>query len=181
MTYSCSDLADDVVGHLLALNLITRNDLDDADPQTQATLCVNTISNLSNSVTVLHGLLHAIIGEPSAPDSSAPAVVQSSTKTINPALAQRVHQILGAAAIQPAVQGPAARFMAELLGESGTLTDIADEHGNRTLADCMYLLSAIQKGTYIEHVEPSPSRVLDVVQQLPSRRHWMKFIVQVPQ
>lgn len=78
-------------------------------------------------------------------------------------------------------QTHAAQFMAELLDAHETLTEIADVQGARTLADCMYMLSAVQKGTLIEVHHPSESQVLDVLQSLPSAVLWMTHVCEVSQ
>jgi len=72
-----------------------------------------------------------------------------------------------------------AQFMTELLDEHETLTDIGEQQGLRTLADCMYLLSAIQKGTSISVEYPSPSKIADVVKALPSGLLWMTYVHEV--
>jgi hypothetical protein len=98
--------------------------------------------------------------------------------------------IEGAAAPVPAAESntaantandntPASRFMAELLAENETLTAIADSHGNRTLADCMYLLSALQKGTHIEVHDPSESHIVAILEGLPSWAEWMTYVHEV--
>lgn len=84
-----------------------------------------------------------------------------------------------AAALQR--QAHAAQFMAELLDAHETLTEIADLQGARTLADCMYMLSALQKGTSIEVHHPSESNILDVIQSLPSAALWLTSVSEVSQ
>jgi hypothetical protein len=69
----------------------------------------------------------------------------------------------------------AKRFMNELLEATESLTAIAEMHGHRTLADLMYLFSAIQEGGFIDHY-PDESSVLEIVQELPSAPQWMQFI-----
>lgn len=69
----------------------------------------------------------------------------------------------------------AAKFMQELLDSVETLTDIAEEHGSRTLADLMYLQLAIMKGSLIDHY-PGESQVLGIARDLPSGEQWAKFI-----
>lgn len=76
-------------------------------------------------------------------------------------------------------QARSAQFMTELLDEHETLTDIGEQQGLRTLADCMYLLSAIQKGTSISVEYPSPSQIADVVKALPSGSLWMTYVHEV--
>lgn len=84
-----------------------------------------------------------------------------------------------AAALQR--QAHAAQFMAELLDAHETLTEIAELQGARTLADCMYMLSALQKGTSIEVHHPSESNILDVIQSLPSAALWLNSVFEVSQ
>lgn len=66
-------------------------------------------------------------------------------------------------------------FMRELLDSVETLTGIADEHGSRTLADLMYLQSAILSGGFIDHY-PDESKALDIARKLPSGELWSKFV-----
>lgn len=73
----------------------------------------------------------------------------------------------------------ATQFMGELLGAHETLTEIGDIQGSRTLADCMYLLSAVQKGTFIEVYHPCESNILAIIKALPSADLWMTFVHEV--
>jgi len=66
-------------------------------------------------------------------------------------------------------------FFQELLGSVETLSGIAEEHGVRTLADLMYLQTAIMKDSFIDHY-PDESKVLDIALALPSGEQWAKFI-----
>lgn len=66
-------------------------------------------------------------------------------------------------------------FMKELLDSVEALTAIAEQHGPRTLADLMYLQSAILNGGFIDHL-PGESKVLELVQHLPSGKRWMNYI-----
>lgn len=74
-----------------------------------------------------------------------------------------------------AARDRAARFMTELLGSVETLSGIAETQGVQTLADLMYLQSAILDESFIELCN-AESRVLDVVRELPSRAEWEKYI-----
>lgn len=74
----------------------------------------------------------------------------------------------------------AATFMAELLDSVESLTAVAEEHGPRTLADLMYLHSAIVKGGFIDHW-PNESMVMTLVRDLPSSEAWVKHIKDVTQ
>lgn len=76
-------------------------------------------------------------------------------------------------------QSRAAQFMTELLDAHETLTEIGERKGVRTLADCMYMLSAVQKGTFIEVHHPTESKILDVVYSLPSATLWMTYVHEV--
>lgn len=73
----------------------------------------------------------------------------------------------------------AAQFMTELLDGHETLTGIAEYQGIHTLADCMYLLSAIMKGTSITVEHPSDSLVAQVVKSLPSADLWIRYVQEV--
>ena len=66
-------------------------------------------------------------------------------------------------------------FMQELLDSVDSLTELADIHGARTLADLVYLQQAILKGGFIDHY-PGESKVLEVVKELPSHQRWVGFI-----
>ena len=66
-------------------------------------------------------------------------------------------------------------FMEELLASVESLTELADMHGARTLADLVYLQQAILKGGFIDHY-PGESKVLVVVKELPSHQRWVGFI-----
>lgn len=69
----------------------------------------------------------------------------------------------------------AKQFFDELLDAHETLLDIGHTHGQRTLVDLFYLLSAIVQSSYVDWY-PEESRILDVVQELPSAEKWMQFI-----
>ena len=43
----------------------------------------------------------------------------------------------------------------------------------------MYMLSAIQKGTFIDFCQSSESQILEVVQELPSAAIWMTYVHQM--
>lgn len=83
--------------------------------------------------------------------------------------------------IKSSINGKAAAvlFMQELLDSVDTLSGIADQHGVHTLADLMYLHSAIMKGSFIDHY-PGESKVLQIASALPSGDQWSKFITEVP-
>lgn len=69
----------------------------------------------------------------------------------------------------------AVTFMKELLDSVDTLSGIADEHGQQTLVDLMYLQNAILEDGFID-VYPDASKVLDIIGNLPSADKWMKFV-----
>ncbi len=69
----------------------------------------------------------------------------------------------------------AARFMEELLDSVESLVGIAEEHGQRTLADLMYLQNTILTGGCID-VYPEESKVMEVVRDLPSGQRWTSFM-----
>lgn len=66
-------------------------------------------------------------------------------------------------------------FFQELLDSVESLTAIAEENGARTLADLMYLQSAILDGGFIDYY-PGKSKVLEIASALPSGRAWVGFI-----
>ncbi len=69
----------------------------------------------------------------------------------------------------------ATRFMHELLGSVETLVGIADEFGSRTLADLMYLQAAIIEDRFIDSY-PDESKVFQIIDGLPSREQWKKYV-----
>lgn len=73
----------------------------------------------------------------------------------------------------------AVQFWNELLGSVETLLGIADTYGTRTLVDLMYLQNAIYMGRHIDHA-PEVSSILDVVDLLPSKTTWKKYIRNLP-
>lgn len=66
-------------------------------------------------------------------------------------------------------------FMDELLSVCETLTEMAEIHGARTLADLMYLHSAVLDDSFVEHFH-GESALPEVVANLPSARIWTTFI-----
>lgn len=99
-------------------------------------------------------------------------LMQSANATVVPAINPSA-----AAALQR--QSHAAQFMAELLDAHETLTEIAELQGARTLADCMYMLSALQKGAFIEVHHPTLSNIRDLIQTLPSAALWLTSVYEV--
>lgn len=73
----------------------------------------------------------------------------------------------------------ASLFLQELLCSVESLSGIAEEHGVFTLTDLMYLQNAILDNNYIDHY-PETSKVMDIVQTLPSASIWSMFLKEVP-
>ncbi len=69
----------------------------------------------------------------------------------------------------------ASMFFNELLGSVESLIGIADMYGPQTLTDLMYLHNAILNGGFIDHY-PYESKVLEVINSLPSSMQWSSFI-----
>ncbi|PZP74249.1 MULTISPECIES: hypothetical protein [Delftia] len=69
----------------------------------------------------------------------------------------------------------AGQFMVELLNSVETLSGIAEVHGTCTLADLMYLHSAILSDSFIEHLS-AMSKVVDIASALPSGERWATYI-----
>ncbi len=66
-------------------------------------------------------------------------------------------------------------FMDELIGSVAELSDIAQEHGPRTLSDLMHLAKAIlQNGSIVNY--PAESSVMEIVKRLPSGARWATFV-----
>ena len=66
-------------------------------------------------------------------------------------------------------------YMDELIDSVDALSDIAIEHGPRTLSDLMYLARAILQGESIINC-PNASSVMKIVKGLPSGERWATFI-----
>lgn len=66
-------------------------------------------------------------------------------------------------------------FMEELQKSVETLTGIAEQHGARTLADLMYLMSAIQTDGHI-YADSQFSAVEKIVTALPSGTRWASYM-----
>ena len=67
-------------------------------------------------------------------------------------------------------------FMCELENSFESLTMLGETYGHRTMADLLYLQSAIANNSFIEHIEGDESNIFKVVQQLPSSKRWENFI-----
>lgn len=72
----------------------------------------------------------------------------------------------------------AVRFFSQLCDSVESLGGIAEEYGNRTLTDLMYLQQAILKGTYIE-IYAGESHILSVLRPLPSVAEWQTYVREV--
>jgi hypothetical protein len=70
-------------------------------------------------------------------------------------------------------------FFAELLDSVETLGGVADQHGPSTLAQLLYLQTAILKGTQIELYANEAER-LRLVRALPSGERWWKHVTVLP-
>lgn len=123
--------------------------------------CTDFTDNILN-VLIGHGVLNEAEFEPDDPESQFDAATAALTNFFNG-------------------KANSACFMQELLDAHETLTGIGEELGVRTLADCMYMLSALQKGAYIEVHHPSESQILDVIQALPSAAVWMRHVQEAAQ
>jgi hypothetical protein len=177
MSTSCSDFQNDVWNRLVALNLVNNNAVEPDDLETQTAMATEAITNLSDKVSVLSNLLDELVGKLPANDAQAPLPMGAATLgAIEPSLRDKITKVLGAESLRAALHGPAARFMTEILDGHETVTDIADQYGARTLADVLYLHSAINKKTYIEVFQPTDSRILELVRQLPSADFWQQHI-----
>lgn len=69
----------------------------------------------------------------------------------------------------------AEKFMNELLNLVETFTEIAEQHGVRTLSDLLYLQNAILTGSHID-LWPDESKVWEIVQVMPSAELWQRHI-----
>lgn len=70
---------------------------------------------------------------------------------------------------------PSLDFYNEVLDHTESLSDLAEEFGNRTVMDPFYLHGALHTpGGFIEAIPPS--RIIDFVHTLPSAAKWMERI-----
>lgn len=67
-------------------------------------------------------------------------------------------------------------YWGELQNQFESLTDVAEEHGGRTLADLFYLHAAILSGGFIDVFEGDATAVVELVEQMPSAAKWLTFI-----
>lgn len=177
MTYSSSDFTTDIINRLAAHNLIDAKIVTSDDLEIQAAAATEVISSLSDTVSVLAGLLEHVVSKLPVNDVQPPLPFGACMLgSIESALRDQIRTVLKADEIQRAVHGAAARFMTELLDAHESLTEIVDKYGDRTLVDLFYLHSAIHKKSVIEVDEITDSRVVDLVRELPSAEFWMQHI-----
>lgn len=177
MTYSSSDFTTDIINRLAAHNLIDTRTTTSDDLEVQAAAATEVISSLSDTVSVLAGLLEHVVSKLPGNDVQPPLPLGARMLgSIEPALRDKITTVLKADDIQRAVQGAAAQFMEELLNAHETLTGIVEQYNDLTLADLLYLHSAIHKKTYIEIERVTDSRIVELVRQLPSAEYWMQHI-----
>lgn len=142
--------------------------------------CSDFTGNLVNHLFA-NGFITAAVAESNDLELQADSTMEAIRDLMERANAPLVPAASPSINVASKGQARAAQFMSELLDAHETLTDIAESKGARTLADCMYLLSAVQKGTFIEVHHPSESLVIDVIQSLPSADLWMTYIYEVTQ
>lgn len=70
-------------------------------------------------------------------------------------------------------------FFGELLDSVDSLGGVAEQHGPSTLAQLMYLQTAILKGTQIE-LFANEAEKLRLVKALPSGERWWKHVLVLP-
>lgn len=73
----------------------------------------------------------------------------------------------------------AARFHSELVESVESLSGLVESHGQATLIDAVYLQAVMLDGGFVDILPESASRIIEVVQQLPSADEWMQFIRRV--
>jgi len=121
--------------------------------------CTDFADDVLNNLVNL-GLVSAADVPDNDPQAQANLVIRSIIETTG-----------GAAAAQT--------FFAELLDAIESLSAIAEQHGASTLAQFMYLQSAVLKGTHIE-IYPREAESLDFLKALPSGERWWKHISILP-
>jgi hypothetical protein len=177
MTYSSSDFTTDIINRLAAHNLIDTDTVMSDDLEAQAAVATEVISSLSDTVSVLAGLLEHVVSKLPLNDVQPPLPLGTCMLgSIELALRDKITTVLKADEIQRAVQGPAARFMEELLNAHDTLTGIVDQYNAQTLADVLYLHSAVHKKNFIEIEQVTDSRIVELVRQLPSADFWLQHV-----
>ena len=141
--------------------------------------CSDFASSLVNHLFA-NGLITADVADSDDLERQAEAAMEAISDTAQRASVPPAAANLAAVDISsPQAQSLSSQFMDELLETHETLTDIATHKGAYTLADCMYMLSAVQKGTYIEVHHPTSSQILEVIQTLPSAALWMTYVKEV--
>ncbi len=109
------------------------------------------------------------------PSTNFRAVKARAYRLLNKVTAESEQKRMEQMEVAAGQQAAAKRFYDELIDATETFTDIAEQHGARTLSDLMYLQNAILSGGYIDHY-PNESAVLDIVRALPSGEEWVKYI-----
>lgn len=177
MTYSCSDFTAEVTNQLVALNLADVADIENTALEDQASLTIGTMARMSHAIRDLSGLLSTVLAAlPTYQEQQLLPLDASLLAPIDPVLRDTITRTLRSPIIEYALRGPADRFMTEILDANETLTGIVDVYNADTLADVMYLYSAIHKGTFIEVEHPTESRIEEVVRGLPCSKYWFTFI-----
>ncbi len=121
--------------------------------------CTDFVDDVLNNLVNLGIVRDADIPDDD-PEAQANVVIRSIIETAG-----------GAAAAQA--------FFVELLDAVETLGAVADQHGVSTLAQLMYLQSAVLKGTQIE-VYPNEAERLGFLKELPSGERWWKHVSILP-
>lgn len=177
MTTSCSDFHNHIWNRLIALNLVTDASVDPEDLDVQSTMALEAITTLSDKVSLLANLLEHLVGK--LPANDAQVGLPNTTAelgSLDPALRAKITTALRDEVLREAIHGPAARFMQEVLDAHDSLAGIVEQYNDLTLADVLYLHSAIHKKSYIEVLTPTDSRIRELVRQLPSADFWQEHI-----
>lgn len=177
MTFSCSDFTGTIWNRLVALNLVNNATVEDDDLETQTDMALEAITGLSDKVALLANLLDSLVGKLPANDAQeALPLGNVMLGSIAPTLRDKITNVLNDNAMRDAVHGPAARFMDEVLNAHDSVAGIVDQYNDLTLADVLYLHSAIHKKAFIEVETPTDSRIVQLVRQLPSADFWQQHI-----
>ncbi|CAN7632304.1 hypothetical protein [Massilia sp. LjRoot122] len=177
MTTSCSDFHSHIWNRLVALNLISGASVDPEDLDAQSTMALEAITTLSDKVSLLANLLEQLVGKLPANDAQVELPLGTAELgSLEPDLREKIMTALRGEALREAVHGPAARFMQEVLDAHDCVAGIVEQYNDLTLADVLYLHSAIHKKGYIEVLTPTDSRICELVRQLPSADFWQAHI-----
>jgi len=177
MTFSCSDFTGAIWNQMVALNLVNDATVEDDDLETQSNMALEAIAGLSDKVALLASLLESLVDSLPANDAQeALPLGNAMLGSIEPGLREKITKVLNDEILRDAVHGPAARFMDEVLNAHDSVASIVDKYNDLTLADVLYLHSAIHKKTYIEVEAPSDTRIVELVRQLPSADFWQQHI-----